>query len=114
MRILDRLETGGTEQRGRVGVALAPVDEETRAALDLPSGTKGAVIAEVRPGSPAEEAGLRRGDVIQGVNGKAVADAEEAARALRAALTEPGSAVAVRILREGRNAFVAVQAPKQG
>jgi serine protease Do len=107
-------ETGAAEQRGRVGVALAPVDEEVRAALDLPSGTKGAVIAEVRPGSPAEEAGLRRGDVIQGVNGKAVADVEEAADALRAALREPGSAVAVRILREGRHAFVAVQAPKQG
>lgn len=111
---LAKAETGAPEQRGRVGVALAPVDEQTRQALNLDPGTRGALIAEVRPDSPAAEAGLRPGDVIQGVGGKPVADVEQAARALREALKEPGSAVAVRVLREGRHVFVAVQAPRQG
>ncbi|WP_337876192.1 DegQ family serine endoprotease [Elioraea sp.] len=101
------------DARGRIGLALAPLGGQARRTLDLPPGTRGALVAEVRPGSPAEEAGLRPGDVIQQVGGKPVDDAEQAAHALREAL-KPGSAVALRILREGRHAFVAVEMPRQG
>ncbi|WP_019015496.1 PDZ domain-containing protein [Elioraea tepidiphila] len=107
-------EAGQQQERGRVGAALAPMTDEAREALKLAPGTPGAVVAEVRPDSPTSETGLREGDVIQGVGSRDVADAEPAASALREALKEPGSSVAARILREGRHAFVAVQAPKQG
>jgi serine protease Do len=100
------------EGRGRIGLSLAPLTDPMRAQLNLPRGTQGAVVAEVRPDSPAEQAGLQRGDVITAVGGQDVTDAEAAANAIRAATREPGKAVALRILREGRSAFVAVEAPE--
>jgi serine protease Do len=94
-----------------MGVALAPLDDQLRQQLKLPRGATGAVISEVRPDSPAAEAGLRQGDVIVGVGGAEVKDPEEAVRAIREAIATPGSAVALRIMRDGRGAFVAVQVP---
>jgi serine protease Do len=99
------------EGRASIGVSLAPLTDPARAQLGLPRGARGAVVAEVRPGSPAEHAGLRPGDVVTAVGGQDVADAEGAAKAIRAATREPGAAVALRILRDGRSAFVAVEAP---
>jgi len=94
-----------------VGVALAPVTEELRRSLNLAPDTKGAVIADIRPESPAAEAGLQRGDVILGVAGRDVADVQQAVGAIREAVRTPGAAVALRIQREGRSVFVAVQMP---
>ncbi len=69
----DRPAAEQQDERGRqVGIALAPLNDELRQELKLPRGTSGAVVAEVRPGSPAEQAGLRRGDVIVGVVGNEV------------------------------------------
>ena len=98
-------------ERGPVGVALAPITPEARHQLNLPADAKGAVIAGIRPESPAAEAGLREGDVIIGVAGRDVADVQAALGAIREAARTPGAAVAIRILREGRSAFVAVQMP---
>nr|WP_314074621.1 Do family serine endopeptidase [uncultured Roseococcus sp.] len=103
------------EQRGGpVGVALAPIDARARQALNLPDGASGAVVASVRPDSPAAEAGLREGDVIVGVGSRDVADVNQVATAIREAGREPGAAVALRIIREGQSAFVAVQIPARG
>jgi serine protease Do len=101
------------ERGGPVGVALAPIDEQARQALNLPEGTRGAVVASIRPDSPAAEAGLREGDVIVGVGSRDVADVNAVATAIREAGRQPG-AVALRIIREGQSAFVAVQIPARG
>jgi serine protease Do len=50
--------------------------------LELPPGTHGAVIERVRSGSPAEEAGVQRGDVITEIDRHPVANADDAARLL--------------------------------
>jgi serine protease Do len=101
--------------QGGVGLSLAPLDAGSREQLGLPRGARGALVAAVRPDSSAAEAGLRAGDVITAVGGREVATAEAAAGAIREATRTPGAAVALRILREGQNAFVAVQAPgRQG
>jgi serine protease Do len=102
------------ENRGAVGVALAPITPQARQQLNLPANAVGAVIAGIRPESPAAEAGLRQGDVIVGVAGRDVADVEATVGAIREAARTPGAAIALRILREGRNAFVAVEMPAQG
>jgi serine protease Do len=99
------------ERRGQMGVALAPLTDQLRQQLKLPQGASGAVISEVRPDSPAAHAGLRQGDVIVGVGAAEVKDPEEAVRAIREAIATPGSAVALRIMRDGRGAFVAVEVP---
>jgi serine protease Do len=93
----------------RIGVSLMPITPEARASLRLPNDAKGALVQAVEPNSRAQEAGLRRGDVIIGVGAATTEDAEAALRALREA-NAAGSAVAVRILRDGKPAFIAVPA----
>ncbi|MXP64403.1 DegQ family serine endoprotease [Roseomonas sp. M0104] len=97
-------------ERGRIGIGLASVEEAGRAGLDLPQGTEGAVVAQVRPGSPAAEAGLQTGDVILGVGDRAVKGPEQAASAIREAGSGGKGAVALRVLRDGQQIFVAVRA----
>ena len=80
--------------------------------LQLPDGTKGAVIAGVNPGSPAEAAGLKRGDVIVGVGNQKIAGVEDATKAIRGALKD-GSSVALRVMRDGQSGFVAVDTAKK-
>jgi serine protease Do len=101
--------TGGHhEGRARLGVALAPVSPEARQQLDLPGDVSGAVVAQVQPGSPADQAGIQPGDVIVGVGGKSVGSPSDAVKAIRSATSGSESAVALRIIRNGQPAFVAV------
>jgi serine protease Do len=93
--------------RHGIGVALAPLDANTRDQLDLPADAKGAVVARVEPNSPAANAGIQAGDVVIGVGSKTVTDPREAATAIRAA-TQGGKTVALRVLRNGQAVFVAV------
>ncbi|MBP0443819.1 Do family serine endopeptidase [Roseomonas sp. SSH11] len=100
--------------RGQLGIALTTTEEAAKGGLELPRGTRGAVIAEVRPDSPAAEAGLRQADVITSVGGKAVDGPEQAISAIREAVRANDGAVALQVIREGRRAFVAVQAAAPG
>ena len=70
------------------------------------------MIAEVKQGSVAEQAGLQVGDVIVGVGDAAVSSPNEATHAIRESLKN-SQAVALRIIRDGQPAFVAVS-PSQG
>ena len=105
---------GEAAPQGKVGVALAPLSPDMRAKLDLPQGTKGAVVAQVQPGSAAEAAGIQAGDVIVGVGSKAVTSPEEAVKAIHAASKAKDGALALRIIRDGQTAFVAVTLTQNG
>ncbi len=96
----------GGEGQG-LGVSLSGITPNLRQQLDLADGTRGAVITEVKPGSPAEQAGLQPGDVITGVGEHAVTGTADATRAIREQL-KSNQAVALRIVRSGENLFVAV------
>ncbi len=99
-----------SEHRQQLGLSLAPLDGRAREALSLPPGEQGVVVASIRPDSPAEEAGLHPGDVLKAVGNHAVTSPQDAASALREA-TKAGGAVALRVLREGQSAFVALKVP---
>jgi serine protease Do len=92
-----------------VGLSLAPLTPDLRDQLSLPEGTRGAVIAEVKPGSPAEAAGLQQNDIILGVGDHAVASPRDARTAIEAA-RKGGQSVALRVLHEGHKLFVAIPA----
>jgi serine protease Do len=68
-----------TEQPGhaRLGIAISDLTPDVRQQLNLPGDVKGVAVAQVQPGSPAEDAGLSSGDVIQEVNRKPVTSADQ-------------------------------------
>jgi serine protease Do len=72
------------EAPGKIGMALQTLSPDVADSLGMGRGTKGAVITDVLSGSPAEQAGLKPGDVIVEVDRKNVSSAEEAIEALRA------------------------------
>jgi serine protease Do len=109
-------EAGATAkqpQEAGLGLALGPLTSGLRKQLEVPEETSGAVVMRVEPGSPADLAGIAAGDVIAGVGTIAVGDVREATRALRQAQHE-GHAVLLRVLRNGRAAFVAIELPLSG
>jgi serine protease Do len=99
---------GDKAHQGKVGLALAPLSPDMREQLDVPEGTKGAVVQGVQPGSPAEAAGLQPGDVIVGVGTHTVTSPSEAVRAMRNALSGSDHALALRVIRNGQSVFVGV------
>jgi serine protease Do len=102
----DSHDTAG--RHAQIGLALGPLSPDMRDQLDVPDGTKGAVVQGVQPGSPAEAAGLQPGDVIVSVGTHAVSSPAEAARAMRTALNGNDRALALRVIRNGQPVFVGV------
>jgi len=103
----DGQDASADDQSRGIGLALAPLSPDMKGQLDLPAGTRGVMVAQVQPDSPADEAGLQQGDVLLGVGMKPVATPEEAADAIHAA-TAGGHAAALRVLHNGQAGFVAV------
>ena len=71
-------------QGGKLGLAMADLTPDVRQQLNLPDDVKGAAIESVRPGSPAEDAGLQPGDVIVQVNRHSVDSANQAVSSVHA------------------------------
>ncbi len=90
-----------------LGLSLRGLTENDRAMLGLPSGVSGAVVASVEPGSPAEEKGLRPGDVITSVNQQAVDNVGDAVAALNSAKSNDETALLV-VRRGDSQRFVAL------
>ncbi|HEX3693764.1 MAG TPA: trypsin-like peptidase domain-containing protein [Polyangia bacterium] len=70
---------------GKVGLGLQTLTPDVADSLGLGRSAKGAVVTDVTPGSPAERAGLKPGDVIFEIDRKPVSSSEQAAEALHSA-----------------------------
>jgi len=92
----------------KLGVMLAELTPEVREQLDLPADTRGVVIAEVQPGSPAAEKGLQRGDLIVEADRKPMSDPAMVAEAVRAASERGDEAILLLVKRDGQDRFVAI------
>jgi len=73
------------KQQGRLGLAVNDLTPDIRQQLSVPTRIQGVAVENVRPASPAEEAGLSRGDVIVEINRKPVDSAEHFASEVHSA-----------------------------
>jgi serine protease Do len=97
-RVVDQLVKYGETRRGWLGVRIQDVTEEIAESLGLDM-ARGALVAGVAEGGPADEAGLVAGDVITRFDGQNVAEMRDLPRIV--ADTEPGRGVEVEIVRDG-------------
>jgi serine protease Do len=77
--VIAQLKDSGKVARGWIGVQIQPVTAEIADSLGLKS-AKGALVAEAQPNSPAQDAGIKSGDVILGVDGEKIEGPRELAR----------------------------------
>jgi serine protease Do len=105
-RVVEGLIKEGKVVRGYLGVGLErPLSAASARALKLPS-NRGALVAEVQPGGPAEHAGLKRGDVIVKLADREVGNPAEL-RNLTAGL-DVGSDVPMTFYRDGKPQTITV------
>jgi len=91
--------------RGWLGVYIQPLTPEAAEGLGIPD-RRGALVSDVTSGGPAEKAGIRSGDVIVRFDGKEIRDEHDLPQVV--ALTKPGRAVEVRLIRGGKETTVTV------
>ena len=104
--VMSELRTNGKVTRGQLGVSIQAVTSDMAEALGLKE-VGGAIIGSVTPGSPADRAGLKRGDIIQAFNGQAVHDTNTLRN--HVAETMPGTTADVTVLRDGTVKHVSVR-----
>ncbi len=97
--VMNQIVRSGTVQRGRLGVVIQTVTGDLAQNLGMAQPV-GAIVTQVQDGSPAERAGLRRGDIIVAVDGRPVDTSGD----LRARIgTMPrGRWVELTVLRNGQ------------
>ncbi len=102
--ILGQLKTGKVI-RGWLGIMIQNITPELAKSFGI-SATKGVIVADVVKQGPAEKAGLKRGDIIETLDGKAVENAAELSRKIAA--LKPGTAVELGLVRNGKPLSVKV------
>jgi S1-C subfamily serine protease len=102
-QVMRSIVADGRVHRGMIGVTVQDVTADRASALRL-GAIAGALVSSVQPSGPAAQAGVQPGDVITAIDGVAVSDSN----ALRnmVAQTQPGAAVRVTIVRDGRERVV--------
>ena len=110
-RIMDQLLTHGEIQRGRIGVQIQDLTPEFAEALGT-THQRGALVAQVLPGTPAEEAGILAGDVIVGMNDESVIGATDLRN--KVGLLRVGDAVRLSIVRDGETMTIELAVGERG
>ncbi|WP_296660771.1 trypsin-like peptidase domain-containing protein [Paraburkholderia sp.] len=105
MRIKDQIVRTGHVSHARLGVAVQAIDDAAASELGL-SSPRGALVARVEPGSPAQAAGVAQGDVIVALNGNAIATPTELLA--RVSELEPGAPAKLTVLRNGATRTLAL------
>lgn len=89
--------------KGRWGLSLGDLNQDARDQMQVPANVHGAVVAAVTPGSPADNAGLQRGDIVMEVNRHAEQSAADVAHALTS--IPNGQDALVLVWSNGGNSF---------
>ena len=104
-QVKEQLVKYGKVERGRIGVAIQEVSQSLAQSFGLDK-PQGALVASVEPGGPADKAGIKPGDVLLAVNGKAVDRSAELPPLVAA--VKPGSKANFDVWRDGAKRSLAV------
>ncbi len=104
--VIAQLKSKGRVRRGWLGVQVQPVTPELADSLGLKE-AKGALVSVPSPGSPAEAAGIQRGDVIVKIADEDVKDSRDLARKIAAAA--PETPVKIAVERGGKRQVLEVK-----
>ena len=97
--ILAQLKTGKVT-RGWLGIMIQDITPELAESFGIKE-TNGVIVSDVVKDSPAEKAGLQRGDIVKSLNGKAVDNAHTLSRSVAA--LGPESTATLEVIRDGKN-----------
>jgi len=103
--VISQLKDKGRVVRAELGVLIQPVTKELAESFGLEE-IKGALISQVMSGSPAEKAGLRRGDIVIAFNDKEIKEFHNLPRIVN--IPPVGSKAKVKILRDGETKTLTV------
>lgn len=109
--VLPQLREEGRVTRGYLGVQIQPVTDELATSFGLKD-AKGALVVDVLQGTPAEAAGLRRGDIILEFNGRKIDSHNDLPRFVAA--TPVGSDARLKIWRDGKTRDVRINVGQLG
>lgn len=104
-QVMDQLIKNGKVSRGYIGIELQDLTPDVAQQFNVPGG-HGAIVGTITPGSPGQKAGLKTGDVVTGIDGKKVENADDLT--LDVISHTPGSAVTLNIIRNGQPTTVQV------
>lgn len=104
--VIGQLKDGGVVRRGWLGVAIQNVTPDIASSLGL-DGPKGAIVSNVTPDGPADDAGLQAGDVILEVNGEAIEEMPELPRVIAA--IPPSKTAKIVVWRNGAERTIDVK-----
>jgi serine protease Do len=109
-RAMTSIIAKGRVIRGYLGVNIQPVTQDIADQFKLEN-ARGALVTDVVPGSPAEKAGIVRGDVVRKVNGNDIKDSVSLVN--RISETEIGSSLTLGLVRDGQPKEVTVEVAEQ-
>ena len=109
--VMKQLIRHGEVRRGRVGIHIQDLTPDLAESLGLRE-RRGAVIAGVEPGSPAQRAGLRAGDVVTAIDGRAIHGSADLRN--RIGLTPAGTQVNLTVVRSGGERTINVRIAQEG
>lgn len=107
--VIEQLKSGGKVVRGWLGVYVQKVTPEIASSFGL-NEDEGALVSDLAPDSPAEKAGIIRGDVIVEYDGQKVNDVSDLTN--MAAVTPPGTEVSVKVIQDGKTKNMKVKLEK--
>jgi serine protease Do len=94
-----RLVKTGKVSRGYLGATIKSLDEGLAHAFNVPD-TSGALIEDIAPGGPADQAGLKNGDIVRKYEGQGVTDSGQLIALVTN--TNPGTVATLDVLRDGK------------